>query len=423
MKKTDLKAKSLKYHSFPTGGKIEIKIKKRCQSKQDLSLAYTPGVAFPSLEISKDKNLSFKYTNRKNLVGVVSNGTAVLGLGDIGSYASKPVMEGKAVLFKKFAFIDAFDIEVDEKDPDKFVQIVKSLEPTFGGINLEDIKGPECFYIEEKLIEIMDIPVFHDDQHGTAIIATAGLMNACELVEKNIHDLKIVVSGAGAAAIPVLKMFLKVGVSLEKIFVFDKFGMLSKKRKDLNKYNKIFAKEKELKIEEAIEGADMFLGLSVRGVLKKEMLKKMAKNPIVFALANPDPEIDYCEAINTRKDIIMATGRSDYPNQINNVLGFPYIFRGVLDCGARRISENMKLEAAKSLAYLAKKNVPEYIKNLYKEDLKFSRKYFIPKPFDRRVFVEESYAVLKCAVEEKLNRIDVDPTSYKKDLQRWLKKF
>ncbi|MEO0234898.1 MAG: malic enzyme-like NAD(P)-binding protein [candidate division WOR-3 bacterium] len=423
MKKNDLKSKSLKYHSFPTGGKIEIKVKKRCLSKEDLSLAYTPGVAFPSIEISKDKNLSFKYTNRKNLVGVISNGTAVLGLGDIGSYASKPVMEGKAVLFKKFAFIDAFDIEVDEKDPDEFVRIVKSLEPTFGGINLEDIKGPECFYIEEKLIEMMDIPVFHDDQHGTAIIATAGLMNACELVEKNIHDLKIVVSGAGAAAIPVLKMFLKVGASLEKIFVFDKFGMLCKKRKDLNKYNKIFAKEKELKIEEAIEDADMFLGLSVKGVLKKEMLKKMAKDPIVFALANPDPEIDYYEAVNTRKDIIMATGRSDYPNQINNVLGFPYIFRGVLDCGARKISENMKLEAARSLACLAKKDVPEYIKKLYKEDLKFSRKYFIPKPFDRRVFVEESFAVLKCAVEEKLNRIDVDPKRYKKDLQRWLKKF
>uniref|UniRef100_A0A7C3J5M2 Malate dehydrogenase n=1 Tax=candidate division WOR-3 bacterium TaxID=2052148 RepID=A0A7C3J5M2_UNCW3 len=419
----NLKEKSLKYHSFPTGGKIEIKVKKDCDTKENLSLAYTPGVAYPSLEIEKDKNLSYTYTNRKNLVGVISNGTAVLGLGDIGPYASKPVMEGKSVLFKKFAFIDAFDIEIDEKDPDRFIDIVKSLEPTFGGINLEDVKGPECFYIEEKLIEKMDIPVFHDDQHGTSIIATAGLLNACEIVDKDLKDIKLVVSGAGAAALPVLKMFLKVGVSLKNIFVFDKFGMLHKKRKDLTRYNIIFAKEKEMKMEEAIEGADIFLGLSAKGVLKKEMLKKMAKDPIVFALANPDPEIDYYDAVDTRKDVIIATGRSDYPNQINNVLGFPYIFRGVLDCGAKKISDRMKLEAAKSLASLAKKNVPEYIKKLYKEDLKFSKRYLIPKPFDRRVFVEESYAVLKSAVEEKLNRIDVNPSDYKRYLKRCLKRF
>lgn len=419
----NLKEKSLKYHSFPTGGKIEIKVKKDCDTKENLSLAYTPGVAYPSLEIEKDKNLSYTYTNRKNLVGVISNGTAVLGLGDIGPYASKPVMEGKSVLFKKFAFIDAFDIEIDEKDPDRFIDIVKSLEPTFGGINLEDVKGPECFYIEEKLIEKMDIPVFHDDQHGTSIIATAGLLNACEIVDKDLKDIKLVVSGAGAAALPVLKMFLKVGVSLKNIFVFDKFGMLHKKRKDLTRYNIIFAKEKEMKMEEAIEGADVFLGLSAKGVLKKEMLKKMAKDPIVFALANPDPEIDYYDALDTRKDVIIATGRSDYPNQINNVLGFPYIFRGVLDCGAKKISDRMKLEAAKSLASLAKKNVPEYIKKLYKEDLKFSKRYLIPKPFDRRVFVEESYAVLKSAVEEKLNRIDVNPSDYKRYLKRCLKRF
>ncbi len=419
----NLKEKSLKYHSFPTGGKIEIKVKKDCDTKENLSLAYTPGVAYPSLEIEKDKNLSYTYTNRKNLVGVISNGTAVLGLGDIGPYASKPVMEGKSVLFKKFAFIDAFDIEIDEKDPDRFIDIVKSLEPTFGGINLEDVKGPECFYIEEKLIEKMDIPVFHDDQHGTSIIATAGLLNACEIVDKDLKDIKLVVSGAGAAALPVLKMFLKVGVSLKNIFVFDKFGMLHKKRKDLTRYNIIFAKEKEMKMEEAIEGADVFLGLSAKGVLKKEMLKKMAKDPIVFALANPDPEIDYYDAVDTRKDVIIATGRSDYPNQINNVLGFPYIFRGVLDCGAKKISDRMKLEAAKSLASLAKKNVPEYIKKLYKEDLKFSKRYLIPKPFDRRVFVEESYAVLKSAVEEKLNRIDVNPSDYKRYLKRCLKRF
>lgn len=419
----NLKEKSLKYHSSPTGGKIEIRIKKDCDSKENLSLAYTPGVAFPSLEIEKDKNLSYRYTNRKNLVGVISNGTAVLGLGDVGPYASKPVMEGKSVLFKRFAFIDAFDIEISEKDPDRFIDIVKSLEPTFGGINLEDIKGPECFYIEEKLVEKMDIPVFHDDQHGTGIIATAGLLNACELVNKDLKDIKLVVSGAGAAALPVLKMFLKVGVSLKNIFVFDKYGMLHKKRKDLTKYNRIFAKEKESKMEEVIEGADMFLGLSTKGVLKKGMLKKMAKDPIVFALANPDPEIDYHNAIDTRKDVIIATGRSDYPNQINNVLGFPYIFRGVLDCGAKKISDRMKLEAARSLASLAKKNVPEYIKKMYKEDLKFSKRYLIPKPFDRRVFVEESYAVLKSAVEEKLNRIDVDPSNYKRGLKRWLKRF
>lgn len=416
-----LKKKSLKYHSHPTPGKIEINLKKNCNNKEELSLAYTPGVAFPSIEIFKKKDLSFKYTNRKNLVGVISNGTAVLGLGDIGPYASKPVMEGKSVLFKKFAFIDAYDIEIEEKDPDRFISIVKSLEPTFGGINLEDVKGPECFYIEERLKEIMEIPVFHDDQHGTAVIATAGLINACELVNKDIGDLKIVVFGAGAAAIPVLKMFLMVGADIKKIFVFDKYGMLHDKRNDLNDYNRIFARGKnEVQIKEAIDGADMFLGLSVKGVLKKDMLKKMSKDPIVFALANPIPEIDFFEAKKARKDVVMATGRSDYPNQINNVLGFPYIFRGVLDCEARKITEQMKLSASLVLAKIARKNVPDYIKKIYKQDLKFSKDYFIPKPFDRRIFVEESYEVLKRAIEEKVNRINVDPEYYKIKLKKMI---
>ncbi|HAV92400.1 TPA: malate dehydrogenase [candidate division WOR-3 bacterium] len=417
--KKELKSRILNYHSKPTGGKIEINVKKKCDTQSDLSLAYTPGVALPCIEIKNNPISSYRYTNRANLVGVISNGTAVLGLGDIGAEASKPVMEGKSVLFKKFAGIDAFDIEVNEKNPDKFIDIVASLEPTFGGINLEDIKGPECFYIEEMLIKRMNIPVFHDDQHGTSVIATAGLLNACEITGKDISSLKIVVSGAGAAALPTLNMFVKAGADIKKINVFDKSGHIHAKRGDLNKYNSKYAKGKiETNIEEAIRGADLFLGLSVKGVLTEKMLENMARNPIIFALANPDPEVDYKTARRKRPDAIICTGRSDYPNQINNVLGFPFIFRGVLDCNASRITENMKFAASKALSDLAKRSVPDYIKKIYGSDMKFSKDYIIPKPFDRRVFLEESLAVLKQAVADKVNRVNIDPKEYEKRLRR-----
>jgi len=409
----------LDYHSKPTGGKIEINIKKKCETQEDLSLAYTPGVALPCLEIKKDSSLSYKYTNRNNLVGVITNGTAVLGLGNIGAEASKPVMEGKSVLFKKFDGIDAFDIEINEKDPDKFIDIVISLEPTFGGINLEDIKGPECFYIEEKLIERMNIPVFHDDQHGTSVIATAGLLNACEIIKKDISSMNIVASGAGAAAIPTLNMFIKAGADITKINVFNSTGHLHEKRTDLNRYNKKFAQGKSsMTLDEAMEGADLFLGLSVKGVLTDKLLLKMAKNPIIFALANPDPEIDYETARKTRKDAIICTGRSDYPNQINNVLGFPFIFRGVLDCNASRITENMKFAASKALSDIAKKRVPDYVNKIYNSNLKFSKNYIIPKPFDKRVYVEESLAVLKQAIKDNVSRIDIDIKDYEKRIRK-----
>ena len=411
----------LKYHSNPTGGKIEICIKKKCETQSDLSLAYTPGVALPCLEIEKNPSDSYRYTNRGNLVGVISNGTAVLGLGDIGAEASKPVMEGKSVLFKKFADIDAFDIEINEKDPDKFIDIVASLEPTFGGINLEDIKGPECFYIEEKLIEKMNIPVFHDDQHGTSVIATAGLLNAGEIIKKDISSMRIVASGAGAAALPTLNMFIKAGADIKKINVFDKYGHIHAKRTDLNRYNRKFASGKSFKtLDEAMEGADLFLGLSVKGVLTEKMIIKMAENPIIFALANPEPEIDYETARRARRDAIICTGRSDYPNQINNVLGFPFIFRGVLDCNASRVTENMKFSAAKALSDIAKKKTPEYVRKIYKEDLKFSKNYIIPKPFDKRVYAEESLAVLKQAIADKVSRKEVDIKAYEKALRRFM---
>jgi len=415
----DYLKESLKYHSRPTPGKISIKLTKPCETQNDLSLAYTPGVAAPSLEIAKNNELSYTYTNRSNLVGVISNGTAVLGLGDIGAAASKPVMEGKSVLFKKFADIDAFDIEIDEKNPDKFISIVKSMEPTFGGINLEDIKGPECFYIEEKLKKVMDIPVFHDDQHGTSIIATAGLLNAVELAGKDISKIKIIVSGAGAAAIPTVNMFIMAGAKIENIYMFDKNGFLNKRRKDTDKYNKKFSMRNfDTTMDKEIKDADLFLGLSVKGILTEKMFKSMSKDPILFALANPHPEIDYKTARNARKDAIISTGRSDYPNQINNVLGFPFIFRGVLDCGARKITDTMKMAAALTLAEIAREPVPDYVKKLYKSDLKFSKNYIIPKPFDRRVFVEESSAVLEQAIKEGLNRFEVDVDKYRKSLRK-----
>ncbi|MFO8062212.1 MAG: malic enzyme-like NAD(P)-binding protein [bacterium] len=413
--------KALRYHSEPLPGKISISITKRCETADDLSMAYTPGVAGPCRAIEKNPLMAGKYTVRDNLVGVITNGTAVLGLGNIGPLASKPVMEGKSVLFKKFAGIDVFDLEIDESEPDRFISIVKSMEPTFGGINLEDIRAPECFYIEEQLKEKMDIPVFHDDQHGTAVIATAGLINALEITGKDPACIRMIVSGAGAAALSCIDMFMKQGIRRENIFVFDSNGMLSKERDYINDYKKQFAfHEKSRTMDSITQNADLFLGLSVKGVLKPGMLKSMNRDPIVFALANPDPEIDYHTACQVRDDVIMATGRSDYPNQINNVLGFPFIFRGALDCGAVSITQSMKLAAAESLASIARERTPDSVKSIYGKDLQFGRHYFIPKPFDRRVFVEESTAVLKAALNEKVNRKQIDPVKYRNKLEEMI---
>ena len=340
---------ALAYHSGGRPGKIEVKPTKPYHTQQDLSLAYTPGVAVPCLEIEKNPEDVYKYTAKGNLVAVISNGTAVLGLGDIGAMAGKPVMEGKGLLFKIYADVDVFDIEVDEKDPEKLIQIVKAIAPTFGGINLEDIKAPECFEIEDRLKEELDIPLMHDDQHGTAIITSAGLLNALEITGKDISKIRIVVNGAGASAISCSKLYVKLGALPENITMFDSKGMLHASRSDLNPSKRMFARDGKVKtLPEALEGADMFLGLSVAGVLKKEWLKSMAPRPVVFALANPVPEILYDEATSTREDLIMATGRSDYPNQINNVLGFPFIFRGALDVRATRINDEMKLADRKS---------------------------------------------------------------------------
>jgi malate dehydrogenase (oxaloacetate-decarboxylating)(NADP+) len=401
-----LKDEALRYHSEGKPGKIEVVPTKPHSTQYDLSLAYTPGVAKPCLEIKANKNDVYKYTAKGNLVAVISNGTAVLGLGDIGPEAGKPVMEGKGLLFKIFADVDVFDIEVDQKDPDKFVEVVRAIAPTFGGINLEDIKAPECFEIEEKLKKLLDIPVFHDDQHGTAIITGAALLNCLELVGKDIHNIKLFVSGAGAAAVACTKMYINLGVNPDNIIMSDINGILTKDRKDLNDGNRQFATSKNIHtLEEAIKGTDVFLGLSAGGVLKKEMVLTMAENPIVFALANPTPEISYEEALATRKDIIMATGRSDYPNQVNNVLGFPYIFRGALDVGATTINEEMKIAAIKAIASLAKEYVPEIVSKAYnKENILFGREYFIPKPLDPRLIVTVAPAVAKAAMESGVAR-------------------
>ncbi|MGI9138321.1 MAG: malic enzyme-like NAD(P)-binding protein [Sediminibacterium sp.] len=353
---------ALEYHASGRPGKIEVVPTKEAKTQKDLSLAYSPGVAIPCTEIKNHPSDVYKYTAKGNLVGVITNGTAVLGLGDIGPLASKPVMEGKAVLFKIFADIDVFDIEINETDPDKFIEIVKSLEPTFGGINLEDIKAPECFYIEQQLREKMNIPVMHDDQHGTAIISSAALLNALELQKKKIEKAKFVVNGAGAAAMACIKLYVALGASYENFILFDKDGVLHQGRTDLGVDRKPFAiKNENITLAQAMKTADVFLGLSVGNVVTPEMVLSMPKNPIVFALANPDPEIDYESATAVRKDIIMATGRSDYPNQVNNVLGFPYIFRGALDVRAKSINEAMKLAAVKALAELAKSAVPDFV--------------------------------------------------------------
>jgi malate dehydrogenase (oxaloacetate-decarboxylating)(NADP+) len=392
---------ALLYHAKPTPGKIKVVPTKKYATQRDLSLAYSPGVAEPCLEIAKDVRNVYKYTAKGNLVAVITNGTAVLGLGDIGPEASKPVMEGKALLFKIFADIDVFDIEVDTKNIDEFVETVKRISPTFGGINLEDIKAPESFEIERRLKAELDIPVMHDDQHGTAIISSAALLNALELADKKIGDIKIVVSGAGSAALACANLYLLLGVKLENIIMFDKDGVISNERADLSGLQLLYAKNiHSLTLTEALRGADVFLGLSAANILTPQMLLGMAPNPIVFAMANPVPEIDYNLAIATRTDIIMATGRSDHPNQVNNVLGFPYIFRGALDVRATIINEEMKMAAVKALAALAKESVPEQVNIAYGETkLLFGRDYIIPKPFDPRLITTVAPAVAKAAME------------------------
>ncbi len=399
--KSLIQKNALTYHSEGRPGKIEVVPTKPHSTQQDLSLAYSPGVAEPCLEIQAHPEDVYKYTAKGNLVAVISNGTAVLGLGDIGAEAGKPVMEGKGLLFKIFADIDVFDIEVNEKDIEKFIQTVKAISPTFGGINLEDIKAPECFEIEERLKAELDIPLMHDDQHGTAIITSAGLLNALVLNGKKIEDLKIVVNGAGAAAISCTKLYIKLGARKENIIMLDSKGVLNQKRTDLNKYKAFFVTERNIEsLEHALDGADMFLGLSVAGALKPEYLIKMAPNPIVFALANPVPEISYVEATTARPDIIMGTGRSDFPNQVNNVLGFPYVFRGALDVRARAINDEMKLAAAYALAELAKMPVPEEVNIAYNAtNLKFGNEYIIPKPSDPRLILYVATAVARAAME------------------------
>ncbi|MBR2149592.1 MAG: malate dehydrogenase [Campylobacter sp.] len=405
-----LKQKALDYH---IDGKIEINVKKPCVSAEDLSLAYSPGVAEPCMEISANNELAYKYTNKGNLVAVITDSTAVLGLGDIGSVAGKPVMEGKAVLFKKFANVDAFDIELDEKDPDKIVEICKALAPTFGGINLEDIAAPKCFYIEKKLQESVNIPVMHDDQHGTAIITTAGLLNALEINGKDISKIKVVVSGSGAAGIACAKMYQSVGV--KNIIMCDSKGVIHSKREDLTAEKKEFAIETEARtLNDALSGADMFLGLSKAKLLTQDMVKSMAINPIIFALANPEPEIRPEEAHAIRDDIIIGTGRSDYPNQVNNVLGFPFIFRGALDVRATKITENMKIAAAQALAKLAKESVPSEVCKAYGVDeIKFGKDYIIPKPFDPRVLLVVAPAVAKAAIKDGVSLVkELDEDAY-----------
>ncbi len=412
---------ALDYHSSGKKGKIEVVPTKAHSTQEDLSLAYTPGVAEPCLEIQKNPNDAYKYTTKGNLVGVISNGTAVLGLGNIGALAGKPVMEGKALLFKIFSGIDAFDIEVDETDVDKFVQAVKAIAPTFGGINLEDIKAPECFEIERRLKEELDIPVMHDDQHGTAIISGAAMLNAVEIAGKRVDEIKIVVSGAGSAAISCTKMYLALGAKKENIIMCDSKGVISKSRTDLNEAKKFFATDTDAKtLVDAVKGADMFLGVSRADILKPEMLLTMNANPIVLALANPRPEISYEDATSTRDDIIFATGRSDYPNQVNNVLGFPYIFRGALDTNAKSITEEMKIAAVYAIASLAKEEVPEEVKVAYNlKDLSFGKKYILPKPFDKRLIVKVSSAVAKAAIDSGVARkIITDWNAYEQHLAK-----
>ena len=412
------KEAALEYHESGRPGKIEVKPTKAYRTQTDLSLAYSPGVAYPCLEIQEDPNNAYKYTDKGNLVAVISNGTAVLGLGDIGAMSGKPVMEGKGLLFKIYGGIDVFDIEVNEKDPEKFCEAVERIAPTFGGINLEDIKAPECFYIEERLKKTLDIPVMHDDQHGTAIISAAGLKNAMEVIGKDIKKVKIVVNGAGAAAISCTKLYMAIGAQKENIVMLDSKGVISTERQDLNEQKKFFATSRTdiHTLAEAVNGADVFVGLSKGNVLSKDMVKSMAKDPVIFALANPVPEISYEDAMDARSDVLMSTGRTDYPNQINNVIGFPYIFRGALDVHASAINEEMKLAAVHAIADLAKQPVPDVVNDVYKvNNLTFGRDYFIPKPVDPRLITEVSSAVAKAAIESGVARKNIEDWEEYKD--------
>ncbi len=419
------KEEALEYHSKGRKGKIEVCSTKPCLTQRDLSLAYTPGVAEPCLEIEKSAEAAYTYTAKGNLVAVVSNGTAVLGLGNIGALAGKPVMEGKGVLFKRFADIDVFDIEVDSEDPDEIIKLVKLLEPTFGGINLEDIKAPECFKIEETLIKELNIPVFHDDQHGTAIISGAGLLNAVEVQKKQIDKVRIVVNGAGASGIANANIYIELGVKPENIIMCDSKGVIYKGReKGMNPYKEKYARDTKMRtLAEAMKGADVFVGVSVADVVTKEMIASMNERPIVFAMANPDPEIKYEDAISVRKDLIMATGRSDYPNQINNVLGFPFIFRGALDVRATTINMEMKIAASHALADLAKEDVPDSVIQAYgNQKMKFGPDYIIPKPFDPRVLIWEASAVAGTALKTGVARKKIDIEQYKQQLEARLGK-
>ena len=418
------KESALEYHLGNRPGKIEVKPTKPYHTQTDLSLAYSPGVAFPCLEIQQNPNDVYKYTDKGNLVAVISNGTAVLGLGDIGAMSGKPVMEGKGLLFKIYGGIDVFDIEVAEKDPEKFCEAVEKIAPTFGGINLEDIKAPECFYIEERLKKTLDIPVMHDDQHGTAIISAAGLKNALEVAGKDIAKVKIVVNGAGAAAISCTKLYVALGAKVENIVMLDSKGVITADRPNLTPQKKLFATTRTdvHTLEEAVKGADVFVGLSKGNVLSQDMIRSMADQPIVFALANPVPEISYEDAMASRPDVLMSTGRSDYPNQINNVIGFPYIFRGALDVHAKAINEEMKMAAVHAIADLAKQPVPDIVNEVYHvNDLSFGPKYFIPKPVDPRLITEVSAAVAKAAIESGVARKTItDWDAYKKNLMELL---
>ncbi|WP_295359037.1 NADP-dependent malic enzyme [uncultured Prevotella sp.] len=418
------KESALEYHQSGRPGKIEVKPTKPYHTQTDLSLAYSPGVAFPCLEIQSNPDDVYKYTDKGNLVAVISNGTAVLGLGDIGAMSGKPVMEGKGLLFKIYGGIDVFDIEVAEKDPEKFCEAVEKIAPTFGGINLEDIKAPECFYIEERLKKTLDIPVMHDDQHGTAIISAAGLKNALEVAGKDIANVRIVVNGAGAAAISCTKLYVALGAKVENIVMLDSKGVITADRPNLTPQKQMFATNRTdiHTLEEAIKGADVFVGLSKGNVLSQDMIRSMADSPIVFALANPVPEISYEDAMASRPDVLMSTGRSDYPNQINNVIGFPYIFRGSLDVHAKAINEEMKMAAVHAIADLAKQPVPDIVNEVYHvNDLSFGPKYFIPKPVDPRLITEVSAAVAKAAIESGVARKTItDWDSYKKNLMELL---
>lgn len=419
-----MKEAALEYHRSGRKGKLEVLPTKPCDTAWELSLAYSPGVAEPCREIDKDEDLSYEYTNRGNLVAVASNGTAILGLGNLGALAGKPVMEGKGVLFKKFADVDAYDIEIATEDPDEFIKTVKYLEPTFGGINLEDIKAPECFYIEDKLKEEMDIPVFHDDQHGTAIISGAGLLNACEITGKKMSELKMAFNGAGASAIACAEFFISLGAKRENIIMCDSRGVIYEGRNaGLNPQKERFLVDTDKRtIGDALVGADVFVGLSNGGAINQQDVKNMAKNPIIFAMANPDPEILPVDAKEARSDVITATGRSDFANQVNNVLGFPFIFRGALDVRATKINDEMKVAAAYSLAALAKEPVPDKVAEAYgNQKFEFGPDYIVPKPFDPRVLVWESAAVAQAAMETGVSRIKIDLDDYKKSLEDKIK--